>query len=492
VAAVLSAVLLIAPPMGTDLSAQVARADFFRESGLTPFDLRWYGGIGQFGYSLLVPALGSVLGVLPLGALAAVVSSAGFAYLLVRADARRPLLGGVLGASVSVANLVSGRVTFAVGLALGTLALCALVSPYARWLRLTGAVVFGALATFASPVAGLFVGLAGGAVLLCGRWREGLALCLPPAVALVPLALLGDGGRQPFTGDSMRVNVALAIAVALLVPDRYRPVRVGAVLAAVLLVATYAVPSPIGFNAARLPMLYAVPVVAALANLDGKWLAGVLAALVWWEPPLVVGDIQHAGSVETRREFYRPLMDELNRRGPLGRVEVVPLRDHWEAMYVGSVVPLGRGWERQVDVVRNPLFYRDALTVDEYGAWLRQNAISYVAVAPGTVVDSFARTEAAVVADRPAYLREVWRDSTWTLYEVASPVSIVDNATLVRATPAALTFDVTVPGDVVVRVRWSRWLTLSGPGGSLVPGPDGWTKITDARAARYTVSSALC
>jgi hypothetical protein len=305
------------------------------------------------------------------------------------------------------------------------------------------------------------------------------------------MALLGDGGRQPFTGDSMRINVALAVAVVLLVPDRFRPVRVGAGIAAVLLVATYAVPSPIGFNAARLPMLYAVPVVAALADLDRRWLTAVLAALVWWQPPVVVGDLRRAGSAESRREFYRPLLDELARRGPVGRVEVVPLHDHWEAMYVGSQVPLGRGWERQVDVVRNPLFYRDTLRADEYADWLRRNAVAFVAVAPDSAIDSFARTEAALVAGRPPYLREVWHDRRWLLYEVASPASIVDNGALVRVTGAALTFDVVNPGDVLVRVRWSRWLTLTGPGGSLAPGPDGWTLVREARPGRHTLTSAL-
>jgi hypothetical protein len=500
VAAVLGAVLLVAPPMGTDLAAQVARAEFVRSYGLTPVDLRWYGGVGQFGYSLVVPALGSVVGVLPVGVLAAVVSAAGFAYLLVRCGANRPLLGGVLGALVAVGNLVSGRTTFAVGLALGTLALCALLVPAARWVRLTATAALAVLATLASPVAGLFVGLAGGALLVSAWWPrgpvragwfDGLVLCAAPAAAMVPMAVLGDGGRQPFTGDSMRIVLALTVAAALLVPARYRVVRVGAVLAAALLVATYVVPSPIGYNAARLPMLYAVPVVAALADLDRRWLVAVLAGLVWWQPPVVVGDLVRAGSPESRLAFYRPLVAELDRRGPVGRVEVVPLHDHWEAMYVGSAVPLARGWERQVDVVRNPLFYRPALGVDEYGEWLRRNAVSFVAVAPGQEVDSFARTEAALVASRPTYLREVWRDRSWLLYEVAAPMSIVDNATLVRATADALTFDVAEPGDVLVRVRWSRWLTVAGPGGYVAPGPDDWTLVRDARVGRYTLSSAL-
>ena len=48
---------LLAPKMGTDLSAQVAHADFWSAFGATPVDLRWYGGSEQFGYSLVSPAV---------------------------------------------------------------------------------------------------------------------------------------------------------------------------------------------------------------------------------------------------------------------------------------------------------------------------------------------------------------------------------------------------------------------------------------------------
>jgi hypothetical protein len=489
VAVVLAAAFLLAPPMGTDLAAQVARADF---AGAAPVDLRWYGGTVQYGYSLLTPWLMAALGVRVTGALAAVVAAAAFAFLLVRAGARRPLLGAVLGAVTAVGNLVSGRVTFAVGLALGLLSLGVLTtSRPPRPLRLGAGALFAGLATWASPVAGLFVGLAGAALFLARRRlsAEAVVLCVAPAVAVLPVVFLGDGGRQLYTAESMRINVALALAVALAV--RYRPVRVGAVLAAALLVAAYYVPSPVGFNAARLPMLYAVPVVAAFADLDRRWLAAALAAMVWWQPPVVLGDLTTAGSAESRAAFYRPLLAELGRRAPIGRVEVVPLRDHWESAYVAAAVPLARGWERQVDVARNPLFYDEVLSAEEYRDWLRRNAVSYVAVAPASRPDRYARTEAAVIGQAPPYLREVWRDARWRLYEVAEPQPLVSPGVLVASGADRVVFDAEAAGEVTVRVRWSRWLTGSGRGTCVRPGVGGWTLVRVAGPGRYVLSSAL-
>jgi hypothetical protein len=503
----LSIAYLLGPPMGTDLSAQVARAGFFARQGTAPIDLGWYGGESQFGYSLLTAPLGAVLGVRTVGVVSAVVSAVAFAYLLSRWHAHRPLLGGVLGALVLVANLVSGRTTFAVGTAFGLLALCAIsASRPGRAVRLVLASGLAVLATWASPVAGLFIGLAGGALLLAGlsrrddgRWRadqrlaESVVLCLAPVAALVPMAVLfGNGGVQPFTAESMRVNVALAAAAFVIVPARHRTVRFGAVLTVVLLVVAFYVPSPVGSNVLRLPMLFALPVVGAFARLDRRWLAVVCVALVWWQSPLVIGDLTRAGSAETRAAFYRPLTRELARRAPVGRVEVVPLRDHWETAYVAPAVPLARGWERQADVERNPLFYRAKLEPDEYRAWLRHNAVSYVALAPDSQPDTYGEREAALVAAVPPYLREVWRDPVWRLYAVVDPAPlVVQPGRLVESSPAGVTLVTDVSGDVLVRVRWSRWLTVDGPGACVAAAADGWTTVRVTRPGEYRLSSGL-
>ncbi|WP_433262956.1 hypothetical protein ACQPWR_24660 [Micromonospora vinacea] len=512
VAVVLAVAFLLAPPMGTDLAAQVARAGFTERYGAAPVDFGWYGGVNQYGYSLFTARLGALIGVRPLGAVAAVVGAAALGWLFIRNRARRPLLAGVLGAVVLVGNLASGRITFAVGLAFGLLALCAVSAERPpRSLRLTLAAVCAALATAASPVAGLFTGLAGAALLLGalrtgdgpgrplpGGWRaerplaEGFVLAVAPAVTLAPIAFVfGNGGTQPYSAESMRINVALAVLVAVVLPRRRRVLRVGAALTVLLLIGAYYLPSPIGSNALRLPMLFALPVLAGYAALPGPWLAGLLAATVWWQSPVMLSDVTRAGAPESAASFYQPLVAELDRRQPAGRVEVVPLRDHWESAYLPPTVPLARGWERQVDSDRNALFYDGSLNAQTYEQWLRHEAVTYVVLAPDAPADRWGRDEAALIRGGLPYLREVWQDPTWRMYAVVDPTPLVGApGELVAAERGAVRLTAT-PGDVPVRVRWSRWLTLDGPDGCLRPGADGWTEVRVRTAGDYTVSSGL-
>ncbi|MEV4767230.1 hypothetical protein AB0J89_31795 [Micromonospora chokoriensis] len=512
VAVALAVAFLVAPRMGTDLAAQVARAEFADRYGATPIDLGWYGGVNQYGYSLFTARLGALIGMRPLGAVAAVLGAFALAWLFARNRARRPLLAGVLGAVVLVGNLASGRITFAVGLTFGLLALCAVSTERPpRTARLALAAICAALATAASPVAGLFTGLAGAALLLAvlrrgdgpgralpGGWRaegplaEGFVLAVTPAVTLAPIAFLfGNGGTQPYSAESMRINVALAVLVAVLVPRRRRVLRVGAALTVLLLVAAYYLPSPIGSNALRLPLLFALPVLAGYAPLPGPWLAGLLAATVWWQSPVMTSDVTRAGAPESSPAFHRPLVEELQRRQPVGRVEVVPLRDHWESAYLPPTVPLARGWERQVDSDRNALFYDGTLNAQTYERWLHDEAVTYVAIAPDAPADRWGRDEAAMIRAGLPYLREVWRDTTWRLYAVADPTPLVGAPGQLVASDRGSVRLTAAPGDVPVRVRWSRWLSLTGPDGCVRPGADGWTEVRVRAPGDYTISSDL-
>ncbi|MGH3544464.1 MAG: hypothetical protein ACRDPW_00805, partial [Mycobacteriales bacterium] len=214
---------LLLPLAGTDLSTQVARGHFFEEHGPDPVDFRWYGGTLPFGYSVLTGPMNALLGSRGVGALACVVSASAFAWLLTRLRVRRPAYGGVLGALVGTFNLVSGRTTFALGVAFAILALCALVLPGSRQrLRLMLACVLAALAGAASPVAGVFVGLAGAALLLSGTWRQGVPLVAGGTIGLLPATVLfRDGGVQPYSIDSMKVGLAVCAVTFFLIPVRY-------------------------------------------------------------------------------------------------------------------------------------------------------------------------------------------------------------------------------------------------------------------------------
>lgn len=207
-ALVLAVLYLTLPATGSDLSAQVARAGFFADHGAALVDLRWYGGVHPWGYSLVSPPLMALLGVRVTGALALLASATAFAALLVRTRVPRPLLGSLVGVVTIAGNLVSGRVTYALGVAFGLAALLALTLPARRarfaaadgvaagpagpgaagggrnvWAAVAAGVA-ALLASAASPVAGLFVGLAGVALLLSRRYADGLLLAVPAAVPL--------------------------------------------------------------------------------------------------------------------------------------------------------------------------------------------------------------------------------------------------------------------------------------------------------------------
>ncbi|HEX8929021.1 MAG TPA: hypothetical protein VGA45_08925, partial [Actinomycetota bacterium] len=177
--------------MGSDLAAQTARAEFFAAHGYTPVDLRWYAGVDQLGYSLVSQPVMAFLGVRITGALSLVLASVLIAALFRRTGAPRPWLGALVGTACVAGNLVSGRVTYGLGIALGLGALLLLTYPRLRWL----AVVPALLASATSPVAGLFLGLAAVALLATGRLGAGVLLGVPAAVPLGLSALfLGDGG----------------------------------------------------------------------------------------------------------------------------------------------------------------------------------------------------------------------------------------------------------------------------------------------------------
>jgi hypothetical protein len=475
--------------MGTDLSAQTARADFVQSSGFAPVDLRWYGGTVQYGYSLVAPAVMALIGVRVTAALALVVSSVAFALLLVRTGAVRPVLGGVLGALCFAGNLASGRITFALGVAFGLLGLLSLTAPWPPWARRAVAAVLVVLAGVTSPVAGLFLGLAGVALVGWHRW-DGVVLAVSAALGLLPTTLLSDvdGWMNISRWDTARAFGA-AVIVAAVVPRR--PVRIGAALAALGVLVAYLVHTPVGLNATRLASMFALPVLAAyvvLPRSSRRWAvlgAAGLALVALWQPPVLHGDLRAAGNETTSERYFAPLLAELRSRGPVGRVEVVATSDYWESAYVARDVWLARGWLRQADLERSPLFYDGSLSASSYEDWLRFNGVSYVAL-PGARLSWVSRREAALIRDGLPYLTEVWRGGDWVLYEVSGRPSIVDGGVLVSTGPSSVTVDVPA-GETLVRVRYSRWLKVDGA--RVARGPGGWTLLRAPEAGRYTIRS---
>jgi hypothetical protein len=297
----------------------------------------------------------------------------------------------------------------------------------------------------------------------------------------------------------------------------HAPVRVGALLSAAGVGAAFLLDTPVGLNATRLATMFALPVLVATARLPGwfplgrysfgrhtnrrflgghlGWqrVAGIVGILgfAWFFPLVVLSDVGDAGNPANTRSYYAPLVAALKEQGA-GRVEVVPTRNYWEAAYVA---PLARGWLRQVDLARNPIFYEqlpqgERLTSENYLAWLRDNGVSHVALSDAEL-SWLAKPEAALIRSGLPYLTEVWHDGHWRLFAVANSSSIVDK--LVTSDATSVTFDVATASEVLVRVRYSPWLTLTEKrapaGGKIKPGPGGWTIVEAPRPGRYTLTS---
>jgi hypothetical protein len=121
---------------------------------------------------------------------------------------------------------------------------------------------------------------------------------------------------------------------------------------------------------------------------------------------------------------------------------------------------------------RNPLFYQDTLSPDDYHAWLKRMAVHFV-VLPADEPDHAARLEAELISKGLPYLRQVWGDDNWKLYEVKDPTPIADPpATVERADADKLILKVRAKGPVLIRIPYSPWLGLVDDKGHRIKAPE--------------------
>ena len=475
---------LLAAPMGRDLSAQLAHAQLVEFAWPAVLDLRWYGGFDPLGYSVLSPPVMALLGVRLTTALAYVVSVVLFAALMKITAVTRPVAGAIAAAVCLTGNLVITRTTFALGLAVGLGALVALVSGRPRVTP-----VLSVLAALFSPVAGLFLGVAGGALFLSGRRRDGMTLGVSAVVPTVAVALaFGNDGYQTFAFKEALLAFLVCLSVAGLCWRR-PVVRWGALLSATLVAAAYLLPTPVGTTASRLPELFAAPIIVAVAAVPLAAVIAATAAVVLLLPPVSITEIQQRGDPALSAEFYAPLLEELAARRVDGPIEVVPTLRRGEVAFVAPVVPIARGWSRQLDTGRNRIFYDETLNPDTYRKWLDDNAISYVAISNG--LSEWASTEeATMVRDGLPYLHRVWSNRTWTLYAVTNPRPVIAAPGQVAARNAvSITFSLPEPGVYVVRVYWSRYLSASD--GCVRPAAGGWSTLVVGRPGTVKLHASL-
>jgi hypothetical protein len=496
VAAVLAALYMIWAPPSADLAAQQFRADLFTEHGFQVWSNAWYGGHHLPGYSLLFPPLAAALGVRLVGVLSAIAAAGFFGALAGERYGSRARLAALWFGAATATNLFTGRLTFGLGVAIGLAALLALQRS-----RPLPAAVLALLTSLASPVAGVFLVIAAAAVAVAGRpaitgreteaaassWRGALALALPAAVAIAGMAVaFPTGGVEPFVATAFQNVPLFAVAALLLLPAEERTLRWGIALYALVTIALFLIDNPVGGNMTRLGALFAGPVLAlALAGRRPLLLAILALPLLWWQWAAPVRDLADAlDDPSTERAYHAPLIARLDTLtgGVPTRIHVPPTRNRWEAAYVASRYPLARGWMRQLESDDFDLFQDGNLTAASYFAWLDRSSVGYVAL-PDAELDYLAADEAELIRAGLPYLREVWSDEHWRLYEVDGDEGLVAGQTGVRADARVAVlesdaFELTAsePGAYVVRVHHSPYWKVTR-GDACVESAGEWTRV---------------
>jgi len=499
VALVCCLVVAVAGWRGGDYPAQLLRVETYRGAGLGVWNNQWFAGHHTPGYSVLFPPLAAWVGPLVLGSASIVAAAAALGALV--AGRRRAVVAAVAFAVAMSANLAVGRLTFALGVAVGLTVLVAV-----RHGRFRLAALGAVLTPLASPVAAAFLALALVAWTLPHlRWpladsprpdrvRAGLGLV---AATLAPILVLAvvfpSGGTFPFARPGFVLAMVVCLGLVVALPADEPVLRTGALLAAVACAAAFVLPTPMGGNAVRLPMFFALPVLlVGVVRARREVLLALSALLIaWaWQPALdaVTGA---PGDPSVDAAFYAPLLRVLaEQEGPPGRLEIPPTRRHWETVHMAATVPLARGWERQLDRRLAPLFYEEGLDPLTYRAWLVDNGVRHVAVADGELGRA-AEAGVALIDRGLAYLRPVWEGSGWRVFEVIDHTTLVSGAELVRLGIDEIELEFAAPGDAVVRIRQSPLWDAEGDACVVSDGDPDWLVVRAPAAGSVTVRMAL-
>jgi hypothetical protein len=523
--AALASLMLVWDPQVGDLAAQVFHTELFQHTGLAIWNGSWYAGHYTLNYSVLFPPAAALIGPQVVGMLAVIASSYLFDRLVQDRWGTEARWATLWFAAGVVTLLADGQLTFALGVAFG---LAALRSLQTR--RPALAVLAAAACPLASPVAGAF--LAG--VVAAGLWERGerisRAAIAAAVVALVltvaPNLAFPEPGRFPFVWSSY-IAVPIWCAGALFLTwraegeARLRRVVIGYGLAATLVFLT---PNALGGNAVRLGALFGGPILAAVllshrplpvgsggAVAHGPGLAPPLrrvpawfytavlvvtltGSLYWQFNASVTQIARSVGDPSTKASFFQPAANWLMGHGGRGlRIEVPPTANHWESAYLAPKFELARGWLRQLDTARDDIFYKEgALTDTSYERWLRNNAISYVAL-PNAPLDYSSEAERKLIVSDPPYLKERFHESHWRIFEVTDPKPLVaplgrGRANTVKVGPQGFALDVTRPGRFLVRVNFTPYWSIGRGSGCLLRRGD-WTIARTAHTGIFSVDA---
>ena len=455
----------------------------------------WFGGVDLPSYSTIAPVIMSWTGV-TVAAAAAAVAAVAAAHWLFRGTTRPASGLAVFGAAVFV-NLVCGRATFAVGFAGLVVSLSFLKSR-----RAILSCLIGVFTCLASPLAGLFLGLAALTVAVTDASRRRAAIVLAlvlGGVGLLLAMLVPGAGRMPFPWWHLVLAVSVAAIVATICPQHQ--IRAGCVIVAAASVVFFAEPAAVGTNMVRIEWLAAAAVAVACADLSRIRLVVMATLLSAWPLADLGVQLADAGNATASPAFYRPLLSALTiQQAQVGtsgigeRVEVVDSASQWSAAYVAPRIAIARGWDRQVDRADNPLFYDGRLTASTYQQWLFSLAVGWVALPTTGALDYASVAEGRLIRRGLGYLRLVWQNPDWRLYRVQQARPLIVGAMVKSVGSAGVTFSAVTAGSVRLQLRWSPYLTLTTDGHSVAGciasrGP--WTTVGIPKPGTYTVAARL-
>ena len=224
---------------------------------------------------------------------------------------------------------------------------------------------------------------------------------------------------------------------------------------------------------------------------------GVIALWVAWGPARET--LAVAGNESTRASYYAPVEDFLAEHAAAGpvRVEVPLTRSHWEAALLAPTVSLARGWEKQLDTRFDRVLLTPGLTAASYGRWLHAQAVGYVAL-PDAPLDPSSAQESRLIRAGVPDLRQVFASRHWRIYAVLSATPLASGpGRLTSLGHDSFALYASSAGKFLVRVHFSRYLTIIRGSACVQGAPGGWTAVTVATpgavsvAARFSLSRAL-
>ena len=486
-AASLAVLLFWLGPPGNDLAAHVYQRTVFLHDGFQLWNNFWYGGRYSFvTYSVLYYPLAALFGIKALAVASIATAALAFAFVVGRQWGPLARWSSRTFAVVWAGLVISAAFPFALGFALGLLALWALQAGK-RWR-------FGILAVLtaaASPLAFLLL-----AIFLLGI---GLGMLERRRRLLVPALIVGgvgmveflltrvfpDGGRYPFTKfelTAVLVFCGLGAALTWRV-EHARMIRWFFVAYGLACLGTFVVASPLGENIVRVRFA-ALPIAVLVLSLRG-WrpmpvaAVALLLAAAWNLSP-------HAWSYSRARSehpaaqeaYWQPAVEFLSANlTPSYRVEVVDTVGHWAAVYLPRAdIPLTRGWFRQDDFPQNEVLY-DRLDGPTYINWLRNLGVRYV-VLTDAPTDYSAKQEALLIQSGRTALVPVLRSPHMTIYSVPHARPIVTgpgSAQLVELAQTHIVLNLSSAGLYRLAIRYSPY--WSAVGACVTPGDDGMIRL---------------